>query len=139
MNSAPLDVLVIGAGPAGSAAARSLALAGLRVQMMDAQPIGRDKVCGDGLIPDAHQALARLGLLDAAVAQIARDNLRHVPFTQLANVTGTPAISLPLHWTAEGLPLGVQFHGPHGSEALLLQLAAELEQAQPWFERFPRD
>ena len=72
MNSAPLDVLVIGAGPAGSAAARSLALAGLRVQMMDAQPIGRDKVCGDGLIPDAHQALARLGLLDAVMARAQR-------------------------------------------------------------------
>jgi len=72
MNSAPLDVLVIGAGPAGSAAARSLALAGLRVQMVDAQPIGRDKVCGDGLIPDAHQALARLGLLDAVMARAQR-------------------------------------------------------------------
>jgi len=83
--------------------------------------------------------LARLGALDAAIAQIARDNLRHVPFTQLANVTGTPAISLPLHWTPEGLPLGLQFHGPHGSEGLLLQLAAELEQALPWFERLPRD
>ncbi|WP_310739935.1 NAD(P)/FAD-dependent oxidoreductase [Inhella proteolytica] len=72
MNDSALDVLVIGAGPAGSAAARHLALAGLRVQMVDAQPIGRDKVCGDGLIPDAHQALARLGLLDAVMARAQR-------------------------------------------------------------------
>ncbi|MBH9578369.1 geranylgeranyl reductase family protein [Inhella sp. 1Y17] len=72
VNDSALDVLVIGAGPAGSAAARHLALAGLRVQMVDAQPIGRDKVCGDGLIPDAHQALARLGLLDAVMARAQR-------------------------------------------------------------------
>ena len=83
--------------------------------------------------------LGRTGLLDGAIDQIARDNLRHMPFTQLANVTGTPAISLPLHWTDDGLPLGVQFHGPHGSEDLLLQLAAELEAAQPWFNRLPLD
>ena len=67
-----LDVLVIGAGPAGSAAARCLAQAGLSVHMVDAQPIGRDKVCGDGLIPDAHQALARLGVLDAVMAKAQR-------------------------------------------------------------------
>ncbi len=72
VNDSPLDVLVIGAGPAGSAAARCLALAGLRVQLVDAQPIGRDKVCGDGLIPDAHQALARLGLLDIVMARAQR-------------------------------------------------------------------
>ncbi len=63
MNAA-CDVLVIGAGPAGSAAAHVLAQAGLQVLQIDQHPAGRDKVCGDGLIPDAHQALARLGLLE---------------------------------------------------------------------------
>lgn len=58
------DVLIIGAGPAGSACARALAQAGVEVLLVDQHPPGRDKTCGDGLIPDAHQALARLGLLD---------------------------------------------------------------------------
>ncbi len=79
--------------------------------------------------------LKRRGLLDATVRQLARDNLQHVPFTQLANLSGVPAISLPLHWTAGGLPMGSQFTARYGDEATLLQLAAELEQAQPWFER----
>jgi amidase len=81
--------------------------------------------------------LARLGLLDGTVQKIATDNLRHVPFTQLSNLTGTPSMSVPLYWTADGLPLGVQFVGPFGSEDRLLQLAHQLEQAQPWFDRLP--
>jgi amidase len=79
--------------------------------------------------------LARLGLLDRTVDRIATDNLRYVPFTQLSNLTGTPSMSVPLHWTADGLPLGVQFVGPFGSEDRLLQLARQLEEAQPWFGR----
>ncbi len=81
--------------------------------------------------------LARLGLLDKTVDKIATDNLRYVPFTQLSNLTGTPAMSVPLHWTAEGLPLGVQFMGPFGSEDRLLQVARQLEEVQPWFDRMP--
>jgi amidase len=81
--------------------------------------------------------LARLGLLDATVQKIATDNLRYVPFTQLSNLTGTPSMSVPLYWTPDGLPLGVQFVGPFGSEDRLLQLAHQLEEAQPWFDRLP--
>ncbi|MFG6466544.1 amidase [Roseateles sp. BYS87W] len=81
--------------------------------------------------------LKRSGALDGLIQRIATDSLRHVPFTQLANLTGTPAVSLPLHWTRDGLPLGVQFVAPPRQEGLLLQLAAELEAAQPWFHRLP--
>jgi geranylgeranyl reductase family protein len=63
------DVLVVGAGPAGSAAAQLLARAGRDVVLVDGQAFPRDKVCGDGLIPDAHRALARLGVLDAVMAE----------------------------------------------------------------------
>ena len=63
------DVLVVGAGPAGSAAAQLLARAGRDVVLVDQHAFPRDKVCGDGLIPDAHRALARLGVLAAVMAE----------------------------------------------------------------------
>ncbi|SFS97178.1 amidase [Saccharopolyspora flava] len=66
------------------------------------------------------------------VEQIVDNSLRWVPYTQLANLTGRPAISLPLHRTDAGLPLGVQFVGPPSSEGLLLRLARQLEVAAPW-------
>ena len=56
-------------------------------------------------------------------------------FTGIFNATGQPAISLPLHWTPEGLPVGVQFAGKFGEDATLLQLAAEIERSRPWFHR----
>jgi geranylgeranyl reductase family protein len=62
------EVLVVGAGPAGSAAAQWLARAGIDVVLVDQHRFPRDKVCGDGLIPDAHAALARLGVLDEVMA-----------------------------------------------------------------------
>lgn len=62
------DVLVIGAGPAGSACAQRLAQAGRDVLLVDQQTFPRDKVCGEGLIPDAHAALAQLGVLNEVLA-----------------------------------------------------------------------
>jgi amidase len=63
--------------------------------------------------------------------------LDYVPFTALQNGTGQPAINLPLYWNAGGLPIGTQFVGRVGEEALLLQLATQIEAAQPWDHRFP--
>ena len=58
-------------------------------------------------------------------------------FTAQFNVTGQPAISLPLWWNGAGLPIGVQFVAPFGREDLLIRLASELEAASPWAERRP--
>jgi len=62
---------------------------------------------------------------------------RQVFFTNPFNITGQPAISLPLHWTPEGLPVGIQLVGGIGREDLLIRVASQLEQAQPWIDKRP--
>ncbi len=58
-------------------------------------------------------------------------------FTALFNVTGHPAISLPLHWSEDGLPIGVQLVAPFGAEDVLLRVASQLEEARPWADSAP--
>ncbi len=61
--------------------------------------------------------------------------LAYSPFTALANGTGQPAMSVPLYWNGDGLPIGTHFMARSGDETMLLQLAAQLEQADPWFHK----
>ncbi|HLY06769.1 MAG TPA: amidase family protein [Rhizomicrobium sp.] len=62
----------------------------------------------------------------------------YVPFTAFQNVTGQPAMNLPLFWNDEGLPIGVQFAAAFGDEKTLFQLARQLEEAAPWSHRYAR-
>lgn len=71
------------------------------------------------------------------VDNMAKKSLERTPFTQLANLCGLPAVSVPLWWTPQGLPLGVQFIAPFGGEDVLFQVAGQLEKARPWFNRKP--
>ncbi len=76
-------------------------------------------------------------LLDALVKQLSGELLKPIPNTPLANMSGQPAMNVPLHWTDDGLPVGVQFIGRFGDEATLFRLAAQLEEARPWARRRP--
>ena len=60
-----------------------------------------------------------------------------VPFTTQSNISGQPAISLPLHWTPDDRPVGVQLVAGFGREDLLIRVAAQLEGAAPWADRRP--
>jgi amidase len=62
---------------------------------------------------------------------------RFTPWTSMWNVTGSPAVSLPLHQTPDHLPVGVMLAGRPGDEATLLSLAAQVEAAVPWHDRHP--
>jgi len=71
------------------------------------------------------------------IDQMAERSLARTPFTQLANLCGLPAMSVPMHWTSDGLPCGAQFMAPLGDEATLFRLAGQLEKTKPWFDRRP--
>lgn len=73
----------------------------------------------------------------AVLSKLAADNFERTPNTQLFNQTGQPAISLPLHQSADGLPIGVQLVGRYGDEATILRVSAQLESARPWRDRRP--
>jgi amidase len=93
------------------------------------------------LTPALAQRQLPVGTLDLdgdhVMGEFARTGL-FTPFTAVWNVTGQPAISLPLYEGEDGLPTGVQLIGPPAGEALLLSISAQLEAAQPWADRRPQ-
>ena len=92
------------------------------------------------LTPTMAEPPAKIGRLDSPPDSPLLGFLRagaYVPFTPMANITGQPAMSVPLHWSAEGLPIGVMFAARFGEESTLFRLAAQLEAARPWADRRP--
>jgi len=92
------------------------------------------------LSPVLRTPVFKIGLRDQtkfpfqALEEMLRD---YVAYTGLHNICGTTAMSLPLHWDGDGLPLGSQFAARTGDEATLLALAYELEEARPWADKRP--
>lgn len=92
------------------------------------------------LTPTLAMPPPKLGVMDQNMADLDRFlalNAALIPFTPLYNMTGCPAISLPLEQDADGLPIGVMLGAALGREDLLLSLAGQLERAHPWFDRLP--
>jgi amidase len=85
----------------------------------------------------AAAATGSRALIDRLFDEVGERSFEVTGFTMPFNQTGQPACSVPLHWTAEGLPLGVQLVGRFGDEATLLRVAAQLESARPWQGRVP--
>ncbi|MCB8968658.1 MAG: amidase [Ardenticatenaceae bacterium] len=77
--------------------------------------------------------LAATGATEPAAKRI----FDFIPYPPLCNITGQPAMSVPLHWNAAGLPIGLHFMGRFGDEATLFSLAGQLETARPWFHKRP--
>lgn len=90
------------------------------------------------MMPTLGKPPIELGVLTLSnLENLANEAPSYTPFAMLYNVTGQPAMSVPLHWTASGLPVGVMFVGRYGDEATLFRLAGQLEEAQPWADRRP--
>jgi Asp-tRNA(Asn)/Glu-tRNA(Gln) amidotransferase A subunit family amidase len=86
------------------------------------------------ITPTMAEAAPPIGeLKGASVERI----VRLVPYTAPYNVSGQPGIALPLHWTADGMPVGIQLVAAAGREDVLLRVAAQLEAAAPWKDRIP--
>jgi amidase len=91
------------------------------------------------LTPVLAQTPPPIGELSPTLGMSAFDRVvRYVGYTPLQNAAGAPAMSVPLSWAANGMPIGAHFAAAQGQERRLLELAYELEQAAPWSQRKPR-
>ncbi|MBI2733886.1 MAG: amidase [Aquabacterium sp.] len=109
---------------------------------VSAEPLALGALNTPPLLAHLAEWLDALGLTDLArktppFEKRVFETMAWSSFTQLANITGRPAMSVPLYWNQAGLPLGVHFIGALHTEPLLLQLAAQLEQTRPWAYRRP--
>lgn len=113
------------------------ALGGLRSKARE--ELGRTAGYDAILTPTLAQPPAMVGGLrdDSDPARDFESQKRFTPFTAPYNMSGQPAISVPLHWTEAGLPIGVHLIGRPGDEVTLLRLAAQMEEAEPWAGRKP--
>ena len=116
------------------------------IYLTPATAMGPAKI-GELLTPKSQQSAAKLLislnagsllLKSGIVDKLAFNNLERTPYTQLANLTFCPAMSVPLHWGADGLPVGVHFSAKFGAEGMLFRLAAQLEAAAPWAQKSPQ-
>jgi len=105
-------------------------------------PVATGELQPKGIRAVAMKLLGRLnagGLINrlSGIDVLAQHVFEFMPYTPLFNVTGQPAMSVPLYWNDAGLPIGMQFVGRYGDEATLFRLAGQLEKAKPWSERMP--
>jgi Asp-tRNA(Asn)/Glu-tRNA(Gln) amidotransferase A subunit family amidase len=92
------------------------------------------------LQPVAAQPPLPLGVINLDredLQQMYREMIGFIPYTGIYNLTGQPSANIPLHWNADDLPIGTMFTTRFGDEATLFRLAAQLEEARPWFRRYP--
>jgi amidase/6-aminohexanoate-cyclic-dimer hydrolase len=91
------------------------------------------------LQPTVAQPPLKIGVLNMDrpdIGEMFRELISFVPYTGIHNLTGQPSANIPLHWNAAGLPIGTMFTARFGDEATLFRLAAQLEQARPWKDRY---
>ena len=107
-------------------------------------PVQHGELHARELMPKSKYFIMRLlaglnagGLLKGALDEVAASLFDFFPYTPIFNATGQPAMSVPLCWNEQGLPIGMHFVGRYADEGTLFRLAGQLERAKPWFDRSP--
>jgi amidase len=162
VSLADFDITTFGTGLFGMVLKASDYARAMRYLQSSAREIGRFFENYDALLtPVLNQPPVKIGALQASAAEqaqikliahtgqtwilealgvikpLAAQTFEFIPWTPVFNVSGQPAMSVPLHWNAEGLPIGMHFVGKWGDEATLFRLAGQLEKAKPWFDKTP--